>query len=57
MMRILVEFYADKTQKNQKAIVHCRMGHGRTGTTLTILARLLQQLDGTNNQITQAETL
>ena len=39
LVSLLLSFYAT----NQgKAVMHCRMGKGRTGTTLTILSRLLQ---------------
>ena len=47
------------TQSNgtKKAIVHCRGGHGRTGTFATILARMLQLYHGTETTISLAETL
>ena len=32
--------------KDFKALVHCFKGHGRTGTTLTILSQLLQAYYG-----------
>ena len=35
----LVNFYGEVS--SAKALVHCRQGHGRTGTTVTILTRVL----------------
>lgn len=43
MMNKLVAHYTAAATRNQKAVVHCRQGHGRTGTTVTILSRLLQR--------------
>ena len=37
--------------------MHCRGGHGRTGTFVTILARMLQLFHGTESTISLAETL
>ena len=37
--------------------MHCRKGHGRTGTTATILSRLLQSYHGTKDLVTQSGTL
>ncbi len=37
--------------------MHCRQGHGRTGTLTTILTRLLQQYYETANEISLIETL
>ena len=53
-MTHLVEFYAT----NQgRAVVHCRGGMGITGTTVTILSRLLQAVHKTQTMITQSATL
>ena len=41
----------------KKAIVHCRGGHGRTGTFVTIVSRMLQIYHGTESTISLAETL
>ena len=45
MLLNLVNFYGQLNSK--KAIIHCRSGQGRTGTTITILTRILQSLHGT----------
>mmetsp|Transcript_45804 Transcript_45804/g.60678 ORF Transcript_45804/g.60678 Transcript_45804/m.60678 type:complete len:81 (-) Transcript_45804:105-347(-) len=41
----------------KKAVVHCRGGHGRTGTLSTILSRMLQLYHGTESTISLCETL
>ena len=37
---------------NEKALVHCYGGHGRTGTCALIIARLLQKMYNTFDDIT-----
>ena len=56
MMDLLLSFYLINNT-GQKAVVHCRQGHGRTGTTVTILSRLLQAFYGTKEEITITDTL
>ena len=41
IIKHLLTHYTEPNQ-DSKALVHCTKGHGRTGTTLTILSRLLQ---------------
>ena len=57
----LVNFYKVDTtalrKPENKAIVHCRQGHGRTGTLVTILTRKLQEHFNTYSQISLLETL
>ena len=52
-MKELVNFYTIDTaalrKPDNKAVVHCRQGHGRTGTLVTILTRQLQKHYGTYN--------
>lgn len=40
LVRLLTRFYVIG-DGSQKALIHCRQGHGRTGTLLTVLTRLL----------------
>ena len=56
LLKQLVTLYAG-SNGSKKAIVHCRGGHGRTGTFVTILARMLQIFHGTESTISLAETL
>ena len=56
-MSEILKFYADLTKSNQKVVMHCRQGHGRTGTTVTILSRLLQRLYRMQDLITTLGTL
>ena len=55
LVRLLARSYVSNA--NQRALVHCRQGHGRTGTLLTILARLLQMFNGTEQLMTLSEVL
>ena len=58
VLRDLVTFYVSAQQgSNPRAIVHCRGGHGRTGTFTLMLARILQRFYDTFNQISQSNTL
>lgn len=60
--KVIEELFAFYTtgaasEGRDKALVHCRQGHGRTGTTLLILSRLLQAHYGTKAQISFIDTL
>ena len=58
MLKDLVTFYTNgEDWKSNRAIIHCRGGHGRTGTLILILTRLLQKIFGTYEQISQSNTL
>ena len=57
MMKYLVNFYNSGFSKAPKALVHCRGGWGRTGTTVMILTRILQRINGTFDSITEKKTL
>ena len=57
MMKYLVNFYNSGSSKVPKALVHCRGGWGRTGTTVMILTRILQRINGTFDSITEKKTL
>ena len=57
MMKYLVNFYNSGQSRVPKALVHCRGGWGRTGTTVTILTRILQRINGTFESITHLNTL
>lgn len=58
MLKELLNHYINGTERREKkAIVHCRQGHGRTGTTVTILSRLLQAHYQTICRISFVETL
>ena len=52
----LLTFYK-LAKDDEKALVHCLKGHGRTGTFALILTRLLQYTNNTFDGITQARTL
>ena len=54
-MTALVHLYAQNNSR--KAIMHCRQGHGRTGTASLTLTRILQRLNGTHDIISQSDTL
>ena len=44
MVNVLLEFYEPQLDSLQsRALIHCRQGHGRTGSLLTILAMRLQE--------------
>ena len=55
LVRQLTNFHVKSS--DGRALVHCRQGHGRTGTLLTILSRLLQMYHCTEQAITLEETL
>ena len=57
MMRHLVNFYKSNQSTAPKALVHCRGGWGRTGTTVMILTRILQRINGTFDNQTHVDTL
>ena len=57
MMKYLVNFYNSGSSRVPKALVHCRGGWGRTGTTVMILTRILQRINGTFDSITEKKTL
>ena len=56
LLKQLVTLYAG-SNGSMKAVVHCRTGIGRTGTFVTIFARMLQLFHGTESTISLAETL
>ena len=47
-MQTLISHYLEGTQAGSErlAIIHCRLGHGRTGTTLSTFSRLMQIYHG-----------
>ena len=48
MLETLVGIYVNSKGKDKpKAVMHCRQGHGRTGTCTLILSRILQKFYGT----------
>ena len=57
MMKYLVNFYNSGSSRAPKALVHCRGGWGRTGTTVMILTRILQRINGTFDSISEKKTL
>ena len=57
MIKHLVNFYSSNQSRSPKALVHCRGGWGRTGTTVMILTRILQRINGTFDSITEKKTL
>ena len=59
-MQVITEmykFYTSEANSGKRALVHCRQGHGRTGTTVLILTQLLQSRYGTKEDTTQIDTL
>lgn len=57
LIQALITFYISEEGENKRAVMHCRGGHGRTGTCSLILTRILQQFYETSGQISLSNTL